>query len=171
MISMCKSPQTIPLRDRLVGTDRLFRDTGYDGDDFAVLQITRYLFQNLSHPKSQSWAKAIEIAGKRTDCWDGPAVLTHTFHTMRSMQRARKSTFRFSNPNCTHCSQILTAQERQFLGVIVEMRRNRLDRAKAHATLLCEGNDVSAFLAESAQLAVCLPRIEALEPKETGQLT
>ncbi|MEM8555679.1 MAG: hypothetical protein AAGF71_12750 [Pseudomonadota bacterium] len=159
---MCKAPHQKPLRDRLTGTERLFSDTGYDHADFIVLQMARAFFHSFACPNSQGWMLAQDMAGNPSLDWDGPGVMVKTFRTIRSMQLARKSEFRFSNPTCHHCAQVLTAQERQLMGTIVELRRGRRDRAEAHALILCEGNGIESYLEDASALADAMPKLMAL---------
>lgn len=154
---MYKAPNRVPLRDRLEGTERRFSDTDYDRFDYAILQMCRCFFQSFANPQSHTWTVVYDMTDNPSFDWDGPAVAAQAFRMVKAMQVARKSDFRFSNPLCVHCSQVMTPQERQLIGCLSQHRRGCPERAKAHAILLCESNPIDELMNATAALANFMP--------------
>ena len=135
---MCQSPSAP--KNRLIG------ELGYDRNETAVLTVIRYFFQSFQHPASQSWVNAFGAAEARFAQPLAGEVTARALHMVMCMRTSRKSSFCFTNPNCTRCAARVTSNEAQFMSVLKLARHHRPEAMQAHASLLCEGNDVTAYL-------------------------
>lgn len=70
---------------------------------------------------------------------------------------ARRSPFRFSNPDCPCCAARMTPHEAQWLQILRFHRADAARKAQATAFLLCEANPCLEFLAASERLAKATP--------------
>lgn len=127
-------------------------EAGFDSLELSVLAISRFYFQSFAIPESQMWMRALEVA---RDCFGearGGELGNLVLDMVQAMRLSRRSGFRFSNPGCACCSQILSENERQMMGVFIAVRHGLLSQAHAHAMILCEGNDTVEFLAAMTDL-------------------
>lgn len=111
-----------------------------------MLSVARHYFDAFARPEGQAWiaavSKALELFGAKR----GPEVSVAVLIAVQAMRQARRSTFRFSNPDCAICSAFATQHERSLMASLRAAARGRRDDAAAHAAILCEGNDVRALV-------------------------
>ncbi|TCP60922.1 hypothetical protein EV663_10797 [Rhodovulum bhavnagarense] len=137
--------------------DTPLAQAGFDPIEHGVLTIARLFFQSFAFPKSQAWMSAFGRAGQ---------FLSHGLVNARSrdvafavlgavqeMRKARKSGFRFSNPDCRCCASLLSDHERHFLEVLRALRRGTRSQAHCAAMLVCEGNPADGLLPAMSDLA------------------
>jgi len=122
----------------------------------CVLTIARLQFQSFATPESESWTCALPHADRLFGREVAPGLVCGVQRAVQEMRLARKSVFEFSNPGCRRCAARISGHERLFLNTLRAMMCGRPQDAEAHAMLLCEGNDTSAFLAEVSSLAMGL---------------
>lgn len=128
-------------------------EAGYDAAEDAILEVARYFFQTFALPHTQSWLAALHRAEARFSGSSGPGIAMDILAAVQAMRASRSSCFRFSNPACPGCSQIVGEHERQFMCVFQAVRRGQMGPARTHAMLLCEGNDTEAFIERMTELA------------------
>ena len=122
-----------------------------------VLHILRLQIQSQIQPGRQGWQRGLGLA---TQVWgpvEGPQVFAAVAAMLDEMGRARRSTFRFSNPDCAGCAATMTAHEALFLQCFTFLRQAARDKAERSAFLLCEANPCPGFLAATERLARGLP--------------
>lgn len=128
-------------------------EAGYDDIEEAILTIARYYFQTFALPQTQSWLAALQVADTRFPGTSSAGIAMDILAAVQAMRMSRSSPFRFSNPACPGCSQIIGEHERQFMCVVQAARRGQMGSARTHAMLLCEGNDTEALIARMVALA------------------
>ncbi|BAQ67730.1 hypothetical protein NHU_00561 [Rhodovulum sulfidophilum] len=142
---------------RLGPLDRPLAEAGYDPSEHGVLTVARYYFQSFAFPNSQAWinafAKAESLFPPGMARAGASEIAVAVLAAVQQMRAARGSGFRFSNPDCPGCARILSPHERQFMEVLVALRRGRRSRAHAAAMLICEGNASETFLVAMSDLA------------------
>lgn len=119
----------------------------------CVLTIARLQFQSFATPESEAWTCALPHAERLFGREIAPQLVCGVQRAVQEMRLARKSVFQFSNPGCRRCAARVSGHERLFLNTLRAMMRDRWQDAEAHAMMLCEGNDTSAFLAEVLALS------------------
>ena len=82
----------------------------------------------------------------------GPQVTVSVLSMVQAMRCTRRSGFHFNSPECEVCSVHVTPHEQGLMSTVRAYARGNADAAHHHATLLCEGNDVTAFLAATRTL-------------------
>jgi len=123
-----------------------------------VLKVARYYFMTFADPAKQSWLDANDYSIKNFSADQGPYVALAILSAIQSMREARKSEFKFNNPDCKVCSQLLTEHEKGFMNTVRCKVHGEDQAASAHAFILCEGNDSRQFLKSTLILAaVCFP--------------
>jgi hypothetical protein len=136
-----------------------------DGAAAGILAIQRHYFQSFAFPASQGWMHAHVIAEERFGGTRGAVIAVATLAQVQAMRQARSGTFRFNDPLCPACRLHLTGEERLLSLTLAALRRGDGDaaraKARAHATILCEGAPVDRLLAATAQLAGCLGAVPA----------
>ncbi len=133
-------------------------DLDLDAFEHAALAIMRCFFSSFADPACQGWLKAARAA---ETCFAGDepgARFLSLLRVVQAMRMARRSPFRFSNPDCAGCAAVLTEAERHLMLALRGARRGRLGAARAHALLLCEGGDATGLLAALDALPRALDR-------------
>lgn len=143
---------------RLQQGERLLSDLGLSARETTVLQIARCFFQSFAQPASQGWLTAHRVAAAEIPADHAPATLCATLEMVQGLRVSRRSIFRFSNPYCAACGNILTAHERLLMASLAEFVSGRPEEAQRHATLLCEGNCMDEFLSGCEALARCIEK-------------
>lgn len=145
---------------RLMAGEVLLARAGFDPAEHAVLTVARLFFQSFAIPQGHAWISAFARAGALfppgTTRAGGPEIAVATLAAVQAMRAARKSAFRFSNPDCPGCARILGAHERHFMDVLCAFRRGARSRAHAASMLICEGNPADPFLAAMSDLAALI---------------
>lgn len=121
----------------------------------AVLDIMRCFFASNCPKTTHAWETAFELSNKVFSrpgaTHTGDIVAGAVLRAVQSMRRARRNTFRFSNPFCPRCRTKLTEHERHLLTVYDSIDRDKVT-ARTHATILCEGENCEEFLASVSEL-------------------
>lgn len=136
--------------------ERFLSDLGLSARETTILQISRCFFQSFAVPASHGWLQAHRVAAAELPERIGPSVMCATLDMVQGLRVSRRSIFRFSNPYCAACARILTPHERLMMATLSAQIEGRCDEARAHATLLCEGNGMEEFLDKSERLAECV---------------
>ncbi len=118
-----------------------------------MLTVLRYFLQSFTYPTSQAWMSAFEVASRHFPPQEAANLALAGLDMVQAMRVARRAGFRFSNPDCPGCRQVMSGDERQLLGALAASRRGQRSRAHTHALILCEGNDVQPFLETTNILA------------------
>lgn len=95
----------------------------------------------------------VGVASERFGNGNGMSIWRAVLAQVQLMRHARHTCFSFSNPLCTGCRQVLTADERQLAFTLKAIRQWRPDGAQTHAIILCEGGDVTPFMQATQDLA------------------
>lgn len=128
------------------------------------LGLARHLFQSFAVPESQGWLRAMHLAEARFGPDIAGPLCFDLVASVQAMRQCRSGVFRFSNPDCPCCRDVVTPHERLLLSVLHALENGRADEARAHAVLLCEGAEPAPFLAVAARLVArhaalpCPPR-------------
>ena len=138
-----------------------------------ILKIARYYFMTFAEPSKQTWLNASEYSIKQFSADQGPFVALAVLSAIQAMRQARKSEFKFNDPDCKLCARNVTEHERAFINIIRCKVRGQDDAASAHAIILCEGNDHQQFLNSALILAaVCFPNeAEILDGQRVQNVT
>ncbi|WP_424969292.1 hypothetical protein [Dinoroseobacter sp. S76] len=127
-------------------------DTDFCEQELIILQTARYFFDSFAHPQGQSWILGFDCPGNLYGEVEGPRIAALILDSVQAMRMARHSCFRFNNPHCVGCSQILSEHERLFMRSFTALREGRRPVAFSYAMLLCEMNPVDSFLAAQLRL-------------------
>lgn len=119
---------------------------GYNERERAILAIARYYFVSFAAPEQQGWIAGISTALSSFGDVRGPEVAVAVLATVQTMRRARHSTFRFNSPECPICSQHVTPHEMALMSALRATARHRVEAARGHVALLCEGNEARPLL-------------------------
>lgn len=122
-----------------------------------VLQILRLQIQSHIQPERHGWQRGLALATAKFGPVEGPQVFAAIAGMLAEMSRARRSIFRFSNPDCPGCAASMTAHESLFLQCLTLVRTESPDKAERAAFLLCEANPCPGFLAATTHLAGLIP--------------
>ncbi|MEP4769700.1 MAG: hypothetical protein ABJQ21_10735, partial [Roseibium sp.] len=98
----------------------------------------------------------------------GPKIGVAVMKSLKVLRITRKTTFRFKNPNCRCCREILSDHEAYFLGVLRAWRSNDGLARQTQIILLCEGEDAESFSDRVKVLADQLDRYSAPPDQEGG---
>lgn len=128
------------------------QDANLSVDDRSILLVARYFFKSFAVPEDQGWIRAFDVSRQIFGDAMGACVGTSTLDLVQEMRRARRSCFRYSNPDCPGCALILCAAERHLILTLNSLARGAQSEALAHALLLSEGNSPDAFLAAAQDL-------------------
>lgn len=128
-------------------------DAGFDHAEQAVLAMSRCFFKGFGEPESQAWLWAIEGAKAHFPKHMASLIAIAVLDAVQEMRRSRVSMFHFNNPCCDGCARILSEHERHLMSAFVSVRQKKQGTARTSAMMLCEGNDVSGFLAALKHLA------------------
>lgn len=142
-------------------------DLGYTAEQRHVLTVARHYFSSFAQPERQGWLSAISAALHLFGHARGPEVAVATLAMVQTMRRSRQSVFRFNSPDCPACAARVTPQERAMMSALRAAALDMDDAARAHAAILCEGNDAEDFLRAVGCLADrALPRPAARAPQD-----
>ncbi|QBF30461.1 hypothetical protein [Thalassococcus sp. S3] len=122
----------------------------------SVLTTARFFFLSFSEPQSAGWLTAILSAETMFQRPDAALLTRQVLIVLQEMRQSRRSTFRFSNPRCTCCADIVTHDERHLIDTIRASRALDRSRAFSSAMLLCEGQEVGRVLTAAEALATSL---------------
>lgn len=126
--------------------DRPIAALDLDTAEHAVLTAARFFFLSFAEPAGQAWLSVILASDS---IFDGPQhaeTMRRTCALVHEVRCSRRSTLRFSNPNCAHCAAIVTEHERHFIQMVQAVRTGNLGAARTSAMLLCEGNNDTRVL-------------------------
>jgi hypothetical protein len=129
------------------------QDAALDAADICVLSLQRQLFHSFCWPNGRVWSTALTEANQQFGHTDAGAVWEAVLLQVEAMRTTRRSMFTFSNPQCQHCRQVLTGDERHLAYTLRALRRRQPGWAMTHALCLCEGNDPGRYLQAKAMLA------------------
>jgi len=135
------------------GDDLLVAEAGLDRAERQMLTVLRYFLQSFTYPTSQAWMMAFQVAGRHFPPVEAANLALAGLDMVQAMRVGRREGFRFSNPDCPGCRQVMSGDERQLMGALAAARRGQRSRAHTHALILCEGNDVQPFLEAANILA------------------
>ncbi|WP_425052779.1 hypothetical protein [Psychromarinibacter sp. S121] len=145
---------------------------GFTGREMAVLTVARHFFSSFAAPERQGWIAAFSSALASFGHGEGPNNAVSILCAVQAMRSARRSTFSYNNADCGNCARFVTGHERSFMAALRSTIQGRPEAARAHAALLCEGNDADHFLrALETVTAQCFPREHAaalLRPAPTA---
>lgn len=141
-------------------------DAGLDRDERALLQVMRYFFQSFTQPETQGWIMAFRAALQHFPHDQAANIALASLSVLQTMRMSRREAFRFSNPDCAACCEVLCDDERQLIGIVAATRRGQRSRAHTHALLICEGNDTVPVLNAALELSHLLV---AVQPVRAGQ--
>ncbi|MEM1078146.1 MAG: hypothetical protein AAGI09_06415 [Pseudomonadota bacterium] len=127
-------------------------DTDFGERELIILQTARYFFDSFAHPQGQSWILGFDCPSLHYGEAEGARIAALVLDSVQTMRMARQSCFRFNNPHCVGCSQILSEHERLFMRSFIALRDDRRPVAFSYAMLLCEMNPVDSFLAAQLRL-------------------
>jgi len=137
----------------LLPSESLVSQAGFTENELTVLAIARYYFRSFAEPESQAWIRSLAIARCALGEAHGPQVAVAVLDMVREMRLARRTMFRFSNPECPACANVLCETERHLMRILGAVSRAQKSEAHAHALLLCEGNDPHHLIAAAQELA------------------
>ena len=125
-----------------------------DGFETSVLNIARKLFESFEEPESQCWMSAFMEAERVFKAPFG-ATIAHAITIIISdiwHVRSRNLTYLRASDPMTVSS--LTPEERYFMQMLQDMRRQNYAQARMFAMLLCEGGDSDVTLAAVERLCI-----------------
>ncbi len=128
-------------------------DAGLSPAEEQVLTIARHFMQSFARPESQGWIRAFGTAHAAWSDRLAPGLGVAVFAVVQCLRGARASGFRFSNPDCAHCSAFLSDDERRLANMLKATTHGARSAAHADALMLCEGNDPSMLLEAARGLA------------------
>ncbi len=126
----------------------------------CALAIARYQFQSFAMPELESWSRALPHADRLFGRDAAPGLVCAVQRAVHAMRCARKSVFRFSNPDCGRCAARITGHERLLMNTLRSILADRPSDAEAHAMILCEGNDTRVLIDEMRALAQVIRRLD-----------
>jgi hypothetical protein len=126
---------------------------GYTTAERSVLAILRHYCASFAVPDRHGWIAAISVALADFGDDRGPAMAVAALGVLQSVRRVRRSAFRFNAADCAACSAFVTGHERQIMAALRATLRGQGEAARAHATLLCEGNDAGGVVRAMGVLA------------------
>ncbi|WP_421703708.1 hypothetical protein [Aliiroseovarius sp.] len=150
------------------GNDLPVAGAGLDRSELQVLTVLRYFLQSFTYPASQAWMTAFQVAGRHFPAEQSANLALAALDMVQAMRVARREGFRFSNPECPGCRQVMSGDERQLMGALAAARRGQRSRAHTHALILCEGNDVQPFLEATNILARRMARATQTSERVTA---
>lgn len=137
--------------------EQLLRDTVFDDQERACLDVARLFFSSFAAPNHHNWVRAFEFAEHVFDHEKGPGMAMSILKVIQAIRTSRTSVFIFSNPDCPGCARILTEHERRLVIAVACARRERFENAQLELMMLCEGNDTSPIMTWLAELSAALP--------------
>lgn len=140
---MSHSSQSCPDGPGGAPLDRL----AYAPAERAVLTIARHYFASFAAPPSQGWVSAIATGLAQFGEVRGAGIAVAVLGVVQTMRRSRQSAFLFNAADCPGCSARVTGHERLLMSALRACLRGNPEAARAHATLLCEGNEAGALVA------------------------
>ncbi|MEM9966897.1 MAG: hypothetical protein AAF755_02215 [Pseudomonadota bacterium] len=121
--------------------DTLLAQLAPNAIDLAFLTAARSFFLSFCTGDTDVWIKTLLHADRFFPGHDSAEKMRLTLGVVHEMRQARRSNFRFSNPQCHCCSGVLTQDERYLLQMVQAARQQRLSDLCSSAMLLCEGNE------------------------------
>lgn len=125
-------------------------------DESAILSLARAIFHSFARGHADGYRHVSAKADRLFPARCVREITVELLETIDAMRKARRSCFNYSNPDCSHCAQRLTAEERLFVSVFGALSRGEVSAAHVHALLLCEGNETGPFLARMYRVARCV---------------
>lgn len=133
--------------------DMLLSELMLPSTDYAALMAARYFFSSLAKPSDAAWLNVFLCSHKFFPNQNNSAqVAQSVLAVVQEIRTSRRSTLRFSNPNCLDCSNFVTDEERHLVLMLRDTRFGSFSSARTHAMLLCEGNNIDALLQAVGQL-------------------
>lgn len=124
--------------------------------EFIALSVARHYFSSFAQPGAQGWLGALSDALACYGEEQGPHVAVAVLGAVQTMRQSRESVFRFNSAACPGCSAYVTDNERLFINTMRAVMRGDAEAANGFAAILCEGNDVRAFIrAMSVMVETC----------------
>lgn len=127
----------------------------------GVLDVMRALFSGWSGHANRQVPPASDVAEVWFGRGTGLDVARLVISLVSAMRSARRSVFRFSNPLCPVCRELVTPHELSLLGVIIHASAGRKADSRADAMVVCEGFDERGVVEAAQSLAVVLKTLSA----------
>lgn len=125
-----------------------------DAFERNVLKIARQFFESFARPGGHAWIKAFQDAEHAFPAPFGATIANAILISINEMRMSRRNMFSFERSTSAFASSSLTDTERYFMLALHDVRRKNWGSARAHALVLCEGNEVSRLLAALERLAI-----------------
>lgn len=138
---------------RLQKGDTTLNDHNLDVVDFGFLTAARYFCVSFSSPHSDAWVFAMLVPERFFPGPDSAEMMRRALAVVQEMRTSRRSTFRFSNPRCECCANVVTQDERHLLQLVQHARAGKRSHAASSAMLLCEGHDTADTILAAYQFA------------------
>lgn len=138
---------------RLQKGDTTLNDHNLDVVDFGFLTAARYFCVSFSSPHSDAWVFAMLVPERFFPGPDSAEMMRRALAVVQEMRTSRRSTFRFSNPRCECCANVVTQDERHLLQLVQHARDGKRSHAASSAMLLCEGHDTADTISAAYQFA------------------
>ena len=137
--------------------EKTIMDMALDPFERDALTLMRQIFVAMDRTGSTTSPQAAFLA--ETLFPPDTAVDLHMALTrlVVAMAQGRSEPFRYSNPQCLNCSQVLTVAERLLSETLHHTRRNRHGHAIVAASLLCDRQPAEVLVAAARQVAMLSP--------------
>jgi len=130
---------------------------GLDPFETGVLAVIRHFLNTFTRPETQGWRSAYAIAAERWGEAEGLPIAPRALTVLDAVRQARRASFRFANPLCVTCRDLVTGEEAALMQMLHAMRRNRADLASSAALRLGEGRMDPALLVVALAFAARHP--------------
>lgn len=132
--------------------DRPVASLGLGGEEIAILQGARLIFQSLSGCAPDGWMMA--LARLRSELGEdrGLRSFASLVDLLHAIRRHRRSPFWFNAPGCPGCSAIATEHERRLVVALAALRQKRQAAARLEMMLLCEGHGLEIVMGAMGRL-------------------
>ncbi|MEM9635127.1 MAG: hypothetical protein AAGA50_27635 [Pseudomonadota bacterium] len=127
-----------------------------DDNDQVVLEIARYFFMSWAARQSRGWEEALAKSNAAFGPIRGQSIAFALLDALIQMRDARKNLFVFNNPRCEKYRTHITHCERHLLSALQQTKRGRQSAACVDAMILCEGNEMTAFIERLRDLSAAL---------------
>ena len=131
--------------------DCLLADSGYRGDEIALLDVIRHILLCFADPLAGHQERALAVAAKYFP-GAGEDICVEILTMVRALRDRRFSPFDFSFPHCPICRMQLTPCERQLMEMLRATRWREGASARTYALMLCEGGDGTRLVAAAREL-------------------